>query len=186
MTLALGRVRVPGHGTIGSMHRRSSGFSAIEILIACCLLTAAFIPVYALMQQNQTDAYLNELHVLGRRKARRVFSYLMGHPYDQIKARATGAAPPTGVPGLPEEGAEIDVPLPTGVEEALLLDAPEGQLESYIARIDKMETHCYFHELEAGLGRLAVHVQWTDPVSNEGRFYVGVRLIEDPFHWRQR
>jgi len=162
------------------------GVSSVEILISVALLTAAFIPVYTMVQGNQRSAYLNELHVLARRRARRVHAYVVGHPYWQIKARALGDAPPSGVPGLPEEGYEIAVPILSGASEALLLDAPDGQLDGYVARVDKMEVRAYFHELEPGIGRLAVHSAWKDPTTDKDRFHVSVRFLEDPFHWRER
>lgn len=161
------------------------GISSVEILIAAALLTAAFIPVYSLVQGNQKNAYMNELHVLARRRAKRVIAYLAGHPYWQIKARATGDAPPD-FPGLPDEGTGIEVPILTGAREALLLDAPEGQLDGYVRRVDKMDVRTFFHELEPGLGRISVLVTWEDPTSGQGRFFVAVRFVEDAFHWRGR
>lgn len=160
--------------------------NSVEILIAAALLTAAFLPIYGLIQGNQTNAYLNELHVLARRRARRVMAYVIAHPYDQIKARAeNGDPPPTGVHGMPEEGAEILVPLETGAQEAALLQLEEDQALTYIARVDGMEHHCYFHEFtdQPGLGRLVVWVRWMDPVSKKDRNFIDVAFVEDPFHW---
>lgn len=166
--------------------RMRSGVSSVEILIAVALLTAAFIPVYSLVQGNSQSAFMNEMHVLARRRAMRVHAYLAGHPFWRLAKRSeSGSPPPSGVPGLPEEGLEIDVPILSGASEALLLDAPDGLLDMYVARVDKMEVRAYFHEFpdEPGLARISVHVKWK--TDNKDRFFVSSRFLEDPFHWRQ-
>lgn len=159
--------------------------SAAEILIACALLAAAFIPVYSLIQGNQQTAYLNELQILARRRALRALAALMGHPYHELEKRAQGDAPPAGIVGLPAEGAEIPLALPPAKEDALLLGMPETILQGYIGRIDGMTTRAFFHELDPGLGRVSVLVTWKDPTSEAERSYATVRFVEDPFHWRQ-
>ena len=176
-----------------SPRRRRPGLSALEILIASTLLVAAFIPIYTAIRGTHRTASLNELHVLARRRARRVLAHLAGHTYPDLVDKATGDSPPSGVPVLPSEGAEILFRLRSAAEEEIDLtaqidDMPFGVLDSYKDRVDAMTVRAYFYEFpdEPGLARISVHVSWKDPAAGGNtRHYVGLRFVEDPFHWRR-
>jgi len=175
------------------MNRRQ-GFSSVEILIASALLVAAFIPIYSAIRGTHRTASLNEYHILARRRARRALAHVSAHPYDHIQERATGEAPPSGIPGLPTEGLEVRFRLRTGTEEETDLSTQVENLSftmlsAYKDQLDLMETKVYFHEFpdEPGLARLAAHAKWTDPgAGGKERNYVALHFIEDPFHWRRR
>lgn len=164
---------------------RRAGQSAVELLICSAILAAAFVPVYTAVQGSQRSAYLNELAILGRRRAYRALAYVRGHAYAEIAARANGEAPPD-VPGLPPEGREIEVALPTSEEELAAEAAPGDMLTAYKARIDKMRLKVFFHELEPGLGRLAAVARWVDPTNGKPRYFVGFEMVEDPFRFQGR
>lgn len=173
--------------------RRRQALSAVEILIASTLLVSAFIPIYTAIRGTHRTAALNELHVLARRRARRVMAHLAGHTYPDLVDKATGDAPPSGVPSLPQEGAELLFALRTGEEEEAdlslqLPDLPFGVLDSYRDRVDTMTVRAFFYEFpdEPGLARISVMVSWKDPAAGgKMRHYVALRFVEDPFHWRR-
>lgn len=161
------------------------GFSAIELLICSAILAAAFLPVYTSVQGSQTSAYLNELNVLGRRRAYRILNYVRSQNYGVLQNQAQGDAPPSGIRGLPEEGREIAVLLPTGEQEAEDEAAPgPNMLVSYAKRVDSMRYKCFFHELSPGLARISVVVRWTDPTNRKPRDFVALTYVEDPYEHR--
>lgn len=174
--------------------RRRQALSAVEILIASTLLVAAFIPIYTAIRGTHRTAALNELHVLARRRARRVLAHLAGHTYPDLVDKATGGAPPSGVPSLPPEGAELLFSLRTAAEEeidisAQIEDLPFGVLDGYKDRVETMTIRAYFYEFpdEPGLARISVHVSWKDVAAGGNiRNFVGLRFVEDPFHWRRQ
>lgn len=172
-----------------------AGLSSVEILIASAVLVAAFLPIYSAIRGAHVNTALNEHHILARRRARRVLAHVTAHPFQDVRERATGDAPPSGIPGLPEEGSEIRFKLLSGDEEEIQLaselnNMPFGMLEQYKEKIDLMEVHSYFYEFpdEPGLARISVHVSWKDPGSGRApdRHFVALRFLEDPFHWRRQ
>lgn len=156
--------------------------SAVELILASAIMAAAFIPVYSLMQGNQRVAYLNELQIVARRRAARVLAGLVGLPYGELRAAATGGGPPTDVRFMPPEGKALTLALPAAADDLEPQQAPARMLEGYEKKVDKMRVEAYFHELEPGFGRLAVLVRWDDPtgVKKESSF-VGLRFVEEPF-----
>lgn len=166
---------------------RRRGATALEVLIASGIMAAAFLPLYTLLQQSQQVAYLDEFHVLARRRARRAAALLEGHSYLSLLQAATGGPPPAGLdPRLSTDSREVFVPLPPpGAPDVTLETLPEPALKDFLSRSGSMPIHAYLQEVAPGFGRLAVLVTWRDPISQDEKYFVQVRYLEDPFRWRR-
>ena len=167
------------------VNRRRRGV-AHEVVIASALLVAVALPLATLLQTNQKVAFLDEFQVLARRRALRALAVLEGQPYAELRARATGEPPPGGAAasGIPPDAREVAVPLPATLLEVTLENLPSRAREAYHRRVATVPVRAYFAELEPGLGRLSVLVQWADPSSQTGRGLVVDALVVDPFPWR--
>lgn len=165
--------------------RRRRGV-ALEVVIASALLVAVALPLATLLQTNQKVAFLDEFQVLARRRALRALAVLEGQPYAALRARATGEAPPaSGVAArISPDAREVAIPLPATLLEVTLENLPAKAREAYNLRVATVPVRAYFAEVEPGLGRLSVLVQWVDPSSQTGRGLVVEAFVVDPFPWR--
>lgn len=163
------------------MKRR--GVSAIELMISSAIMAAVFLPLYTLVRSNQQVAYLSEYHVLARRVAYRALARVQGHRYEEIAAAATGEAPPTGNPALPDGMRRVEFQWPAPEEEQGGFGVPGGMLQGFEARMKSMKVRMYFESVDPGFGRLAAHVQWKDPIAKSEKSFVAVRFVQAPFHF---
>lgn len=159
------------------------GATAVEAMIAVGILGAAFVPLYTLIQSNQSIAFLNEFHVVARRRARQALAPLSARTYGDLKDMATGAGPPA-VPGL--GGQSIPLVLATAEDEKALLALPGKMIDGYGTRLKTMQTQVFFEELRPGFAKLSALVEWVDQTQDgkQTKRYTTFRFVQDPFHYR--
>lgn len=164
--------------------RRRRGV-ALEVVIASALLVAVALPLATLLNTNQKVAYLDEFQVLARRRALKAMAVLEGQPYAALRSARTSEAPPETGAGarIARSARAVPEPLPATLLEVTLENLPPAAREAYNRRVS-VPLRAYFDELEPGLGRISVLVQWTEPTSQTMRGLVVEALVVDPFPWR--
>ena len=139
------------------------GVSLAEVLIALVIIVAALLPIVTMTSSNTRKAAFSEYHIFFQARAVRLLEHFGIHPYDRLKAMATG---------------------PDGAIEVTLRDPPIP------AEFRRKLKHCTevlsFTELEPGLGRLTATMKWAFPLDHVAdprdarHSFVLSRLVVDP------
>ncbi len=146
--------------------RNNKGFSSVEVIIACVVLSLGLLPVFGMMSAGTRQSHFSEYSLFAAPRAKRILETYLTFNYRYFENM--------------DETQELDI-------EDVVNGSEPPMPKEYLAKLDQdgYKETAEWKDLGNGLGRISVTIEWTFPADGEKRAgkphrFVLKRLISRP------